>query len=985
MSMKSALLWIAALLVLSFVPLYAQSQATTGSIEGIVTDQSGAVIPNAEVEIQNTETNFTRRLTSDAEGRFRGVLLPLGQYKVTVKSANFGTLVREGISLGVGQTVNLALSLNVSAAQQTVSITADAPVIETSSVETSTFIDQNSVRNLPNNGRNFFDFVNLTPGVSVVQGPDGNEISINGQRGVNNNVSIDGADDNNPFFGEQRGGQRPPFTVNLDAVKEVNVVADGAPAEFGRSSSGFVNVVTKSGTNEIHGTAHEFQKWTGLTSRQSDGTRLSGFSQEQFGGTIGGPIRKDKLFYFGAYDQQIFRQTKQTNPNRIDPALVNFLATRFNDPGENLPIKRTNDANAALGKVDWSVSPRNLATFRYNYSRSRQENGTFDVDPYARSANAIERDFANVISGSLNTSINPTTLNEFRGQWSREDRPRPYSGPVVPNESRPFPDTGVGFAGYRFGEPFFIPVEDHDTRVQFVDNVSVIRGAHSIKFGGEFNRTETVQTFLGFANGRYIFDSVSGFINYVNIGPKFVECSNGTTNNNGVCPAGSSITGPLLLYLQFAGVGGKTIQQAGTQSIPQDEPAFFIQDRWQVRPNLTISYGLRWEAQIEPPPITPPSQVFYSAFVGKPAFPSNGKIPSDFSMWQPRLGITWDPSKKGKSVVRLNAGIFNARTPGLDLASTRSTNGSVGQTLASGSFANAFGTPPTYPDLIPNVSNTPVDHPQVYIFDKNFRNPRTYTWGATFEQEIFSGLKAYAGFNYAKGVHLQRFINRNDPVFGSPWATGLGSDGKNGIDATAGSGLTTLESSSKSLYRGLTIGMVKQYSHRVQFQWNYQYSKDYSDDDNERDPFSYRYISAANLKPEYNFSDRDQRHRFNAWAVWQAPWGLEFSPRFSAHSAQPCSVGVCNTGSRLLANGTILPRNTLRKDNAFSSFDFRVDKNFKLSERVRLLAIVDVFNLANSKNLKKPEVTGLLFNFDGTLQSGLGDPRQEQLGLKLVF
>src|SRR5437879_2855008 len=245
----------------------AQSQANTGSIEGIIRDQTGAVVPNAEVTLQNTGTNFTRRLTTDSEGRFRGVLMPLGQYRVTVKSPNFNTLVREGLSLGVGQALNLALTLSVSTAQQTISITAEAPVIETGTVESSTFIDQQSVKNLPNNGRNFLDFVTLTPGVSIVQGPDGNEISINGQRGINNNVSIDGADDNNPFFGEQRGGQRPPFTVNLDAVQEFQVVADGAPAEFGRSSSGFINVVTKSGTNDIHGTANEYQKFTGLTAR----------------------------------------------------------------------------------------------------------------------------------------------------------------------------------------------------------------------------------------------------------------------------------------------------------------------------------------------------------------------------------------------------------------------------------------------------------------------------------------------------------------------------------------------------------------------------------------------------------------------------------------------------------------------------------------------------------------------------------------------
>ncbi|MDP8982474.1 MAG: TonB-dependent receptor [Acidobacteriota bacterium] len=961
--------------------LFAQSQANTGTIEGTINDPSGKTIPGAEVTILNVDTNFTRVLTTDTEGRFRGVLLPLGAYKVTVKAPNFGTLIREGINLAVGQTVNLSLNLNIAGTEQTISVTGDAPVVETDKVEQSSYIDQQSIRSLPNNGRNFLDFVTLTPGVSIVQGPDGNEISINGQKGINNNVSIDGGDDNNPFFGEQRGGQRPAFTVNLDAVKEFQVVADGAPAEFGRSSGGFINVVTKSGTNEVHGTAHEFQKWSGLTARQSDGTRLRGFSQEQFGGTIGGPIRRNKLFFFAAYDQQIFNETKQTNPARIDPVLVNFFATKFNDPNENGPIKRTNSANAILGKIDWAVSDKHLATFRYNYSRSRQENGTFDVDPWARSANAIERDFANTLNFSLNSTLTPTTLNEFRFQYSREDRPRPYSGPQIPGQSRPFPDTGIDFGGqYRFGEPFFIPVQDHDDRAQFVDNISLIRGAHNFKLGLEYNRTNTTQTFVGFANGRFIFDSVQGFMNYVNIGPKFVECSNGTTNNAGVCPAGTTITGPLLLFLQFAGVGGKSVNQAGTQSIPQNEPAFFVQDRWQIRPNLTLSYGLRWEGQIEPPPITPPSQVFYSAFIGKPGFPSNGKIPSDLKQWQPRLGISWDPTGKGKTVIRVNGGIFYARTPGLELASSRTSNGSVGQTIFRASFFNGFGvTPPAYTSLIPDAGSGVPFQPGIFVFDRGYRNPRTYSWSGTVEQALTSTLKVYSAFNYAKGVHITRFVDRNDAVFGSPWSTGLGADGKNGL-----SSLTTVESSAKSLFRGWTLGMVKQYSSHFQFQWNYQLSTDYSDDDQERDPFNFYYRVANNFKPEYSYSARDERHRFNAFMYYSGPWGLEFSPRFSAHSAQPTSINGGNT-SVLLANGTVVPRNTVRKDNAFTSFDFRVAKRWHLAERAFLEGTVDAFNLFNSKNLKQPQNGNLLFNFDGTLTSGLGDPRQAQLGVKLIF
>jgi hypothetical protein len=964
-------------LLLSSCLAFAQSQANTGIIEGTVSDPSGQPISQAQITIANLDTNFTRDLLSDDEGRFRGLLLPLGPYRVTTKAPKFATNVREGLDLAVGQTISLAVSLTISQVDEVISVNAEAPILEVGRVENSTYLDQRSVRDLPNNGRNFLNLVTLTPGVSIVQGPDGDEISINGQKGINNNLSIDGADNNNPFFGEQRGGQRPPFTVSLDSVKEFQVVADSAPAEFGRSSGGFINVVTRSGTNSTHGTLHEYQKWTALTARLSDGTSVSGFSQEQFGGTAGGAIRKNKVFYFGAVDQQLFTQTKQNNPNRIDPKLVAFLASKFSDPNENAPITRENNATAALGKIDWYAGATSLFTARYNFARARQPNGTFDVEQWGASSNAIERDFSHTISTQFNSALSAATLNEARFQFSREDRPRDYNGPSLPGQNRPLPDTGVDFAGgYRFGLPFFIPVKDHDTRFQVNDNVSLVRGSHSFKLGAELNRTSATQTFIGFANGRYIFDSVQGFMNYVNVGPKFVECSNGTTNNNGACPSGSTIVGPLMLFLQFAGVNGKSTNDAGTQTINQLEPALFVQDKWQLRKNLTLSYGLRWDAQIEPDPITPPDQVFFAPFIGKPGFPSTGKIASSTKQFQPRFGLVWSPGQKGTTLVRLGGGIYYARTPGLDFASTRSTNGSVGQSIYRDSTFNGFGvTPPAYDQLVPNASNLPPDHPQVYVNSSDFVNPRTYTWSLNVEQALASDWKLTAGFTWAKTVHASRFVDRNDAVFGSPWSTGLGADKKNGIGQ-----LTTLESSAKALYRGLTLGLQKQLSRRFQFQMNYQLSEDLADDDNERDPFTYRYAVANNFKPDYGFSDRMERHRFNAFGIWNAPGGIDVSPVISFHSPQPQSVA-----NRVLPDGSIVRRNTLWKDNTFFALDFRAAKTVVLHERLRLQAIVDVFNLTNQSNPKHPETTSLLFNFDGTVQSGLGDPRQAQLGLRLTF
>ncbi len=980
------------LVLLGPVSLFAQSQATTGVIEGIVSDSTGAALPGVTVTLRNLETNYTQNLVTDSGGRFRGVLLPLGRYEVTAVLEGFARRVQTGYELSVGQTLTADVGLSQAGVAESIVVTAEAPLIETQRTEGSTRIDQKSVEGLPNNGRNFLDYTKLTPGVTIVQGPDGDELSINGQKGISNNVSVDGADFNNPFFGEQRGGQRPAFTFNLDAVKEMVVIADGANAEFGRSQSGFVNVITKSGTNETHGTAHLVFKNDSLSSnpQNPDGSESPKFdsNQVQAGATLGGPVIRDRIFYFAALDFQDASSTKQTDPARIEPRVVAALAS-LGSPNENGPIERTNDARVFLGKVDWSVSSKNLATLRYNYTYSEQVNGTFDVNSWGRSANAAEKGDSSALTGSLISTVTNDLLNEFRFQTAKENRPREYNGPNVTGQSRPLPDTAFDFGrSYRFGLPFFIPVEYYDTRVQLTDNVTIIRGAHSFKVGGEYNRVNSVQTFIGFANGRYIFGSTDGFLNYLN-NPNYVECSNGSSSANGTCPAGTNITGPVLLYLQQAGVGGLSVEEAGTQSIPQTEPSIFVQDSWQATPNLNVQYGLRWEAQIQPDMITPADEVFYAKFIGQTKngqrFPSDGEIPSDYKMFQPRLGMSWNPTGDGTKVLRANAGLFYGRVPGLALASSRSTNGSRGQTIFRNSAAAQFlGPVPVYPNIIPQSQISAPFRPDVFVFDEDFQNPRTLSSSLSWEQEVVKNYAVLVKYNYAKGDHITRFVNRNDALLGSPWSTGLGADGQNGIGT-----LTVVESTAKSLYHGLTLGLTRRPADNLQFQAYYTYSRDKSDDDNERDPFSFRYAKVTDLDAEYSWSDRDQRHRFNGWMLWNAPMDFDVNVRYSFRSAQPKSI--TRTGAdagqpsdRINPDGSVTRRNLGRKDNKYSSLDLRLARQFQFGG-IAIEPAIDVFNLLNSKNLRRPEVTNLIFNFDGTVQSGVGDPRQIQLAVRLIY
>jgi hypothetical protein len=1008
-----------AFLLFSPISLFAQSQATTGIIRGVVVDPNGAAVPSAQVTLHETRTNFQRTVTTDARGNFSASLLPLGTYDVTARAVGLNPTTQRGLLLRVGQTADLRLTL-AAITLQAITVEASNPVVDATKIESSTRLPNQAVEGLPNNGHNYLNLTLLTPNVAIVQGPDGDELTVAGQRGIHNNVAVDGADFNNPFFGEQRGGQRPAFTFNLDAVQEVVVTAGGANAEFGRSSGGFVNVITKSGTNELHGVVHYYGKFDKLSGDPKHTPAAGGpvqtftpdFSQHQVGFSLGGPLKRDRAFFLVAYDMQLYDEVKQRNrpQSAALDSLIQWMDTAFGGAlqGDFGPVARTNDARAFLAKFDFRLSERHNLSLKYNHTWSEQRNGTFDVDQWAASANGLEKDKSNAVNGSLSSFLSSRLSNEFRFQYSREDRPRPYVGPRTsllgadPTGTglRPFPDVAMDFgSGFRFGMPFFLPIDYYDTRIQLLDNVSIASGNHFFKFGAEWNRVNSVQTFIGFANSRYIFSSVTGFLNYVANDSAYVECSDGSTSTVGTCPGGTTITGPVLLYLQQAGVG-RTVRDAGTQSIPQNEFALYLQDTWKPDPRWTINYGLRWEAQLQPDPITPPAQVFYAPWIdstvtnaqGSFTFPSDGTIPSDKKMFQPRLGIAFDPDGSGRQVFRGSAGLYYARIPGLNLASSRSTNGSVGATLFGSSGTVGFLPPPSFPNQFPsNISPASVAFPDVFVFDKDFRNPRTFSATVGYERQIGATFGVSLSYTHARTDNLTRFINRNAAVFGSPFGSG----------PRAITTLTVVESSAKSRYNGLTVGLKRVLDPHLQFEANYTLSFDKSDDDNERDPFTFRYARADNLAPEYNWSDRDQRHRFNGWLLAEVK-GFYLNNRVSIASAQPVSAScgpspfspfappagqrATSAADRNCANGTVLQRNTLRKDNAYFSWDIRISRSIPIGRPGQELeAIVEIFNVTGNDNFKDPAYGGLLFNFDGTIRSGLGDPRQLQVGAKWIF
>jgi hypothetical protein len=360
-------------------------------------------------------------------------------------------------------------------------------------------------------------------------------------------------------------------------------------------------------------------------------------------------------------------------------------------------------------------------------------------------------------------------------------------------------------------------------------------------------------------------------------------------------------------------------------------------------------------------------------------------------MFQPRLGFAWDVKGDARNMLRGNAGLYYARIPGLNLASARSTDGSRGQTLfTNSSLAGVLGSPPVYGELLPSPSGGPF-FPEVYVFDKDFENPRTFSASISFERELVNGLFGSLSYTHARTDHLTRLLNGNDAVFGLPWGSGLAPGGINGIGA-----LHVVQSTAKSRYNGITAELRRSLNPHLEFQVNYTLSFDKSDDDNERDPFTFRYARADSLEKEYNWSDRDQRHRFNAWVLAVLPGEIYLNNRVSAYSAQPVSeiCGADNQPSgqragsqaqRICPDGHILQRNTLRKDNAFFSWDIRVSRPFPVGRQGTVEAIFEAFNVTNSDNFLDPSTVGVYKNFDGTLHSGIGTPRQFQAGLRYLF
>jgi hypothetical protein len=952
----------------------AQTEATTGRISGVVSDETGAVLPGVQVDLVKPNTGYSRTVYSDAQGNYFAALLPLGEYRLTFKLEGFATTTREGVYLGIGQSIRIDAQMQLASVTEAVTVTAEAPLIQVDTSNIANTISEKEIDSLPIDGRDFVDFALLTGQANISPGREG--ISVGGARSTSGTaIAVDGADNANTFFGGQLGGTRPPFTISQESVREFQVITGGFNAEFGRSAGGLINVVTKSGTNELHGGAHYFIRNDSLAADEKrsaiGGTDLpiGDFHQYQYGGSIGGPIVRDKMHYFGSIDVQDRSDTFRNELSSSSPMSAAGRAF-FDSIGSFGTSARTDDNVVFFIKVDTQLNQDQSLVARFNYSDSEQINGTNTGGVLNRGTdnNGIEIADTRSFTAQHTWLLSDKAFNEFRYSFLYEDRPR---DPITPFSYES--EIQLSVDQWTFGKVSFLPIPFDLKRNQLTENFSYLFGNHDVKIGADLNLTDASQTFRGYYTGRFRFNKYEDFV-----------------------------AGRYFEFIQFIGLSGLSTEEASTISIPQNEVAFYVQDTWKPASNLTLNFGLRWEGLYQENGRTNPLR------------DDIGIINDDTDNWAPRFGFGWDPKNDGKSVIRGGLGLFYSRIASLILAQPLLNNGVSGARVSFRS-PNDVGAPQcnladcnVLPDPLPDPPPPGVIIPTVFdiaTLDENVRIPKTVQFNLGYERELLENLSVSIDYNYADTDNLQRIrnINLNAPVAGAgPGGRPLFNRSVR-VDPNFGLILqSTMDASAE--YHAVVFALNKKYSDNYQFQATYTYARDRDNDSNERNASGINTENQFDLDNEFSWSDKDRRHKFVFSGLTEPFWGVQFSSIITVLSGDPYTActnsDANNDGNRFCggavatdrpwANGEpVFGRNSFRQGRFFN-WDLRISKSFDLGDAGSVEGIFEVFNLTNDAS---PFTTNTIYeNSPGVLNSSFGidnrvrtDTRRMQLGIRYSF
>lgn len=989
--------------------VFAQS-IVTGGIQGKITDPQGALVPNATITVTNTGTNSVVTTTSDEDGGYRVNNLQPGTYMVEVTASGLSAKV-EKVVVEVGASTPIDIPLSIQGQSNIVDVTAEAPVINTNDNGNTLNVNQTSINELPINGRRWSNFALLAPGTV----PDGTFglISFRGISGLLNNSTIDGGDNNQAFFSEERGRTRINYVISQSAIREFQINTSNYSAEYGRSAGGVVNAVTKSGTNDFHGELFYYNRNNRNGARNPRAFRtilVNGVStivdakpvdlRQQFGGAIGGPIIKDRLFFFFSYDQQkrnfpglsVFtlpnflntvNRTVLLSRGLTNAQIDNSLAFLNSLTGET---PRKGDQTLYLPKIDWQVNNNNLFSISYNRLRWKSPNGIQTQAVNTRGRSSFGDDFVEVdsINARLQSTFSANILNEFRFQYGRDFESQ-FSTPPLPGEPATS-STIVGGVrspevfvqnGLTFGTPNFLerPAFPDERRYQFADTVTWTKGRHTIKFGGDINRvTDDIQN-LRFEAGAYSYTGANGIndfiIDYTNfltpLAPT-TTCVSQPTRFVGRCYVGN--------YNQGVGSPGLLLQTWDYN--------FFIQDDFRITPRLTINLGLRYEYIKLPSPTLVNSNVGSATLLaGSTIVPNDGRtfteatstLPNDKNNFGPRIGFAYDLFGNGRTSVRGGYGIYYGRIQNSTIYNALVNTGNPGG-QAQLSLIPTAATAPIFPNVLPANALT-FGQGAIQFFQRNFQAPLINQFDFILEHQIMRNTVISVSYIGSLGRNLPTFVdqnwvqtgNTNFTVVNGPYGGqtfSLPAYGRvvfNPGSTTAGPALTQIQSSVKSEYNALVFQANRRFTDGLQFQMSYTWAKSTDTNQNSAtftqtnsplDPFDRSYDRGP--------SNFDVRHKFVFSAVYAPTFykgssksfynyllnGWSIAPIFAYYSGRPFDGTVSGNLNNTSGDNRlpIAPRNDFRLPDIIN-LDLRVSKRFRFSERYNLEILGEVFNIAN--------------------------------------
>lgn len=924
------------LILVIMLPVLAQ--LGTSALNGKVIDATGAIIVGATITIINTTTNQTRQTTSDERGLFIINSLAPASYKITIVAEGFTTVTTDNVLVRIGEPVSIVAKIKPSSIKEVIEINAnDARGVNTTKSDVFAIISETAILTLPLNGRNFIDLAFLLPGNTP--GPNFDptknntiEVSSVGQVGRSGNLAVDGGDNNDDCI----GGTLQNFPQ--DSVREFQIITNRFSADIGRSSSSAINIITKNGTNELHGSTGFYFRNNKLSALPStlDRSIISTlgdppFDRQQYTATLGGPIIRDKFWYFTAFEYR-----KQ---DAISLTGVRDVAAR---------IIRNNFAQAPLhdllftARADLQLTPKDKMFFRNGFENEDQVERVLGISSTPLdTANHRQKSFNNYNSFVYNyvRTLSDKAINDFVFQQSyfRSRIPAFVKGPEII------------FPSIADGGNFQLPQSIGQKRYQFRDNLSLILGAHSLKFGAELHHLDADESLA-------LFQSSSFFLSE--------DFASQDRNGDGVINDSD-----LALDFVIQGVNTNPFTEYKNNYI-----GFYIQDDWKVLPNVTFNLGLRYELDTESNNKSVLKQIlpFLKPFIGRDS------RPIDKGMLGPRIGFNWDVFSDSKTSIHGGYGIYYNRIVFnvLDLERRGSiaprnllTIGRAGSSLDDD--GNFFPGSPTLDN--PFVGDIdPNSVAGFFVLNSNIRHPMVQQFNFGFQQRLAQDLVLSVDAIHTFGT---RFLaNRFAGVVFDPDPSVNG-------DAA----VSAFEPSSKNWYDGLLVNLEKKPSKNFSFIASYTLSKglNYVNDDTYPLGFS-PIIDTENIKLEKGPTVDDQRHRFTFAGNYQAPYGISLSAIYVATSSIPVDILLPdgssripliqrNAGARQFHNGRelntfiqqinsgggiegvgLLPlvRDDVNLGRTFQSLDMRLVKSVVIKEKTKIEAMIEVFNIFNRTNIR---------------------------------